>query len=313
LNTIASAAANPDVDVDKMERLVAIQRELLQDQRVAAFKAAKARLQGQIPVLPSRGEREVKGEIHNRYALMEDIHEIIQPLMAEHGFSFDWTEEETSPNGRRYAGTLSHEDGHEVTKYITLALDTGGSKNNTQAAGSTASYAQRYLLKMHLNLVTKGEDTDGQVERPDPAVKHAENAKASASIDEKDIPLTWQQGFKERADTAGVLMAQAIEAMQYAISAAENAKLENNSARRQFIKLTLQNKLAEWEKKAAERKAAKMAKQSPQPEPAATSEPVSKEDFGEHPWMAEEESPPGDDDPPVEESGEEWNWEEVTS
>ena len=45
---------------------------------------------------------------------------------------------------------------------MPLPLDTSGAKNNIQGMGSTVSYGKRYLLGMLLNLVSKGQDDDGQ-------------------------------------------------------------------------------------------------------------------------------------------------------
>jgi hypothetical protein len=38
---------------------------------------------------------------------------------------------------------------------------SGAGRNAVQSIGSTTSYARRYLLMMHLNLVTRDEDDDG--------------------------------------------------------------------------------------------------------------------------------------------------------
>jgi hypothetical protein len=47
---------------------------------------------------------------------------------------------------------------------MTLKADTSGSKNATQGAGSTTSYAKRYLLCSIFNIITEGQDNDGHGE-----------------------------------------------------------------------------------------------------------------------------------------------------
>src|SRR6185436_7436289 len=58
---------------------------------------------------------------------------------------------------------LSHSEGHFEVKQIDLPLDTSGSKNGAQAVISTVSYGRRALVTMFFNLMTTGEDTDGEV------------------------------------------------------------------------------------------------------------------------------------------------------
>jgi hypothetical protein len=56
---------------------------------------------------------------------------------------------------------MAHRDGHAETKSLVLPVDQGAGRNAVQSMGSTVSYARRYLLSMHLNLVTRDEDNDG--------------------------------------------------------------------------------------------------------------------------------------------------------
>jgi hypothetical protein len=56
---------------------------------------------------------------------------------------------------------LSHEAGHSETKTVTLPLDASDFRSGVQSVGSTVSYARRTLIKMHLNLIERGEDDDG--------------------------------------------------------------------------------------------------------------------------------------------------------
>ena len=49
LDVIARAAADPTVNVDKLERLLAIQQTVLADQRRTSFMAAMSRLQASLP------------------------------------------------------------------------------------------------------------------------------------------------------------------------------------------------------------------------------------------------------------------------
>ncbi len=162
LDGITRAALDPQIDVAKLERLLAIQQTLLADQRRTAFRAALARLQERLPQITKQGTiLDRDGKARNRFAKIEDIDATIRPLCAEEGFSFSF-DSKAGPGGLiEFTGTLHHREGHAETKTIALPVDTGAGRNAVQSVGSTTSYARRYLLGMHLNLVTRDEDDDG--------------------------------------------------------------------------------------------------------------------------------------------------------
>jgi hypothetical protein len=162
LEGITRAALDPNVDVAKLERLLDIQERLLADQRRTTFRAALARLQEKLPQITKAGvilDRD--GRARNKFAKLEDLDAVIRPLLAEEGFSFSFDSKAT-PNGMiQFTGALAHRDGHSETKMIDLPIDGGAGRNAVQSVGSSTSYARRYLISMHLNLITRDEDDDG--------------------------------------------------------------------------------------------------------------------------------------------------------
>jgi hypothetical protein len=168
LDTIARAARDPSIDVAKLERLLAIQERLVTEQRRTAFMAALSRLQARLPQIAKSGTiTDRDGAVRNRYAKVEDIDTIIRPICAEEGFSFSF-DSQPKPPGVEYSCTMSHRDGHAETKTLNLPIDNGAGRNAVQSIGSTTSYAKRYLLSMHLNLVTRDEDDDGNAHGAEP-------------------------------------------------------------------------------------------------------------------------------------------------
>ena len=160
LQVLSRAASDPSVNVDKLERLLAMQERLLADQRRTSFMAALSELEARLPQITKRGQIVVKERMQSRFARIEDVDDAIRPLCKEHGFAFSF-DSEPQGNQIRFTCTMSHRDGHAETKAITLPADASGNKNSVQAVGSTTSYARRYLLAMHLHLVTRDEDDDG--------------------------------------------------------------------------------------------------------------------------------------------------------
>jgi hypothetical protein len=161
LSVIAQAVVDPRMDVAKMERLLAMHERISAEQKKTAYMDAMSRLQAKLPQIEKSGRIEVKGALRSKYAKIEDIDVVIRPLLAEEGFSCSFNEESTDGKAFRISCTMSHREGHTDTKTITLPLDASDYRSSVQSRGSTQSYGRRQLLKMHLNLIEKDEDTDG--------------------------------------------------------------------------------------------------------------------------------------------------------
>lgn len=161
IDVIAQAARDPNVDIDKMERLIAMQERVRGREAETEYYAALAALQPNLPIIDERGGiKDRAGNIQSTYALWEDVNEAIRPVLAEHGFSL--TFRVARADGEIIVtGVLAHRGGHREDTTITLPTDTSGSKNAVQAVGSSTSYGKRYTAFALLNITSTGEDDDG--------------------------------------------------------------------------------------------------------------------------------------------------------
>lgn len=157
-------ALHPEVDVAKLEKIIELQERILRHQAKAAFDAAFAEMQPQIPTITERGEIIVEGRLRSKYATFEDIVEVTRPILARHGFAIRFRDEE-SDGKLRIVGILSHRNGHREEDAFLCAADPSGKKNDIQAIGSTRSYGKRYVLTSLLCIATRGEDNDGKSRR----------------------------------------------------------------------------------------------------------------------------------------------------
>ena len=164
LSVIERAARDPDVDVDKMERLFTMQQQAKDRDARIAFNRALAALQPKLPIVDENGAIVTgKGKdqkVQSTYAFWEDIIEAVRPLLAEHGFSLRFRTARDEA-GVIVTGILSHEEGHSEETDLPLPPDASGSKNAVQAIASSISYGKRYTAIALLNITTKGEDDDG--------------------------------------------------------------------------------------------------------------------------------------------------------
>lgn len=153
-------AANPSMDADKLERIMAMLERQEEQTRKDQFFEALARVQKAMPRIRKHGmmdRGQGKGQI--AYAKREDIDAVIRPLYEAEGFSVNWD----APRGDgmiRVVGRFTA-FGHTEEREWSCSADTSGGKQNPQAAGSTISYGQRYLTKMFWNIIEEGEDTNG--------------------------------------------------------------------------------------------------------------------------------------------------------
>jgi hypothetical protein len=135
------------------------------EERRAAYADAMARLQSRLPQVTKHG---VNAHTKTAYAMYEDIDAAIRPLLAEEGFSLSFDEDSRDGAMVRYVLRITHRSGHREEQRLTLSIDEAArnregraTRTATQSDGSTASYARRYLIKLALNLVERGEDDDG--------------------------------------------------------------------------------------------------------------------------------------------------------
>lgn len=168
LEVISRAARDPNVDIDKMERLLAMQERVSERQAKAAFTAAKIAMRPELPVITMRGKIIIRDKNdatkiiqETDFARFEDIHEAVTPILSNHGFDLSYRNG-LSPDGKvRVTTILAHIDGHSEETFFDLPHDSSGSKNAVQAVGSSTSYGKRYGTLSILNIRVSGEDDDG--------------------------------------------------------------------------------------------------------------------------------------------------------
>lgn len=169
-NIIERAARDPNVDIDKMQRLMDLrEREMnriAQQQFNEAMKAAQAEM-------PQVVRNATNDQTRSKYAKYETISEAIQPIIAKHGFSLSFNEGTTDKqNCIRILCDVMHEGGHTKQYHADIPLDAVGMKGNanktaTHAYGSTKSYGRRYLKMDIFDVAVKDEDDDGNSSSPE--------------------------------------------------------------------------------------------------------------------------------------------------
>jgi hypothetical protein len=156
-DALIRAAMDPNVDTAKLSALIDMRERVLKIQAKEAFDRAFTRMQAALPVIIEHAKTN-----NGYYAPLEDIIEVIRPILAEYGFGLSHRTEWPEKGIVKIVGVLSHEQGHERTSEFISSADTSGNKNAIQGLGSAVAYGRRYTTKDLVNIVTRGEDDDAR-------------------------------------------------------------------------------------------------------------------------------------------------------
>ena len=232
---ILQASNNPDIDVDKIEKMYQLYNA--EAARLAELEFSKdlIAMQGDITPIATDASFSESNNSNNgnapRYLSYEKMVAVTKPILTKHGFSLHH-EEKTEILGQGQAKNgatifnglvtvtafLRHKTGKFLTTSLTIPFDFSGSKNSNtaQAQGSAVSYGRRYTMAGLLKISTFDDDanfnksnqlvkiTDRQADTineiygglSDQAkVNYNEQLKAAGVNGIDDIPKSWYSHF----------------------------------------------------------------------------------------------------------------------
>jgi hypothetical protein len=156
-------ALNPDLPVEKLEKLLDMQIRIMAIEAEKEYAAAMARVQALLPKV----KRDRKNDQTNSmYSTLEAIAAAIKPIYTAEGFSMSFSEAISPKDGHvRVVGVLRHRDGHKTEHFRDVALDGAGiagkvNKTATHAEASSITYGRRYVTCLAFDVST-GDDNDG--------------------------------------------------------------------------------------------------------------------------------------------------------
>lgn len=163
MQVIERAARDPSVDIDKMERLIAMRERMYEREAELEYDRAMS--------LAQKAMSAVRADANNpqtksRYASYFALDNAVRPIYTEHGFSLSFDTADGAPDGFiRIVCKVAHPSGHRERPHIDMPADGKGAKGGdvmtkTHATGSAVTYGKRYLLGMIFNIAVGG-DVDG--------------------------------------------------------------------------------------------------------------------------------------------------------
>lgn len=164
IQAISAAAANPQTDIEKMERLWAMHERIVARDAEQAFNEAMGAAQGEMGRISADA---TNTQTRSKYATYGQLDRHVRPIYTKHGFSLSFDTTDGAPEGHeRILCYVSHSAGHTRTYRADIPNDGKGAKGGdvmtkTHASGSAKSYGMRYLLKMIFNIAIGEDDDDG--------------------------------------------------------------------------------------------------------------------------------------------------------
>ena len=203
LQVIERAAADPAVNIDKMERLMAMHERIVAREALTAWNDAMAECQTEMRrVVPDAFNPQTR----SRYASYPALDSALRPIYSKHGFSISYN---TGPStyGADYLLVIADvaKGSHTKTYSIDMPRDGKGAKGGdvmtkTHATGAGMQYGMRYLLKGIFNVAIGDLDADGNKppeKEPDAEGKKALEACGSLAA----LETAWKALTKEQRKT----------------------------------------------------------------------------------------------------------------
>lgn len=190
LDMILAASANPKVDIDKFERMVAMRERAVALAKEEAFNESMTAAQTEMT--PIRVDLENK-ETKSKYASAAALDRALRPIYTKHGFALSY---DTEPNQAPEMMTVVcyvTAKGHTRKYTIDMPTDGKGPKGGAvmsriHATGAGTTYGKRYLKGMIFDIAVFKDD-DGNaasktvIDNVDPDVPKINQKQIDALIE----------------------------------------------------------------------------------------------------------------------------------
>lgn len=159
-------AVERGANVETLERLMAVRRELNAEKSKAAFDTSMAAFQAECPIIKKRksGAKDAY-----KYAPLDDIVIQTRDLIQKHGFSFQ-IDSQIEQGWVKAICHVTHSAGHSKSSEMKVPIDTRNPMmNDPQRYAGSMTFAKRYAFCNAFGILTGDEDNDGSGTRSKPA------------------------------------------------------------------------------------------------------------------------------------------------
>lgn len=177
-------AIREKANVDVMERILNMRREMKAEWAKEQYILAMAQLQAQLPIIKKTKLVKTKdGSDAYRYAPLDSIILQTKSMIQKNGFSYSTEVDTTKPGIVKATCVITHVAGHTERYEMEVPL---GSKtaimSDTQVVAAASSFAKRYAFCNGFGIMTSDEDVDGKNVAPEGEVLSDEQKAINADF-----------------------------------------------------------------------------------------------------------------------------------
>ncbi len=154
-------------NVSALESLVGLYDRMQAKNAEKDFAVAFNRLMAEMP--PIQATKPVPnndGTVRYRFAPLEEIEAIVRPVALRNGFSYSFSEGPSEPGRITKVCTVQHSSGHKRVHPFTVRTSAPPKANDSQADGSTHSYAKRGAFSDAFSIIVDHDDDARVVGKP---------------------------------------------------------------------------------------------------------------------------------------------------
>lgn len=162
-SAMISLALQNGIDLQRLDKLMELHERWEANQARKAFEAAMAAAKAEIrPIVKNREVdfTSQKGRTNYEYEDFAAVADGVDEILARHGLNYRHRPKQDGKS-LTIICKMAHRDGHFEETELTADKDESGNKNSIQSLGSTATYLQRYTVKLALGLAA-AKDDDGR-------------------------------------------------------------------------------------------------------------------------------------------------------
>ncbi len=160
VDIIERAVTNPDVDADKMQKLLEMRMTVMEMEAAQNYAMSMNAAQSEMGLISQDAANK---QAHSKYASYAALDKALRPIYTRHGLSISFGTSNDAPDGHvRVMARIRHNSGHMETEFLDIPnngedAEGGDVMTKTHAQMSGVSYGRRGLLKMIFN-IAEGDD-----------------------------------------------------------------------------------------------------------------------------------------------------------
>lgn len=167
-SALISIALSQGTDLDKLERLLALQIKWEENEAKKAYVKAMAAFKAHPPAILKTAHvsyvNSKNQEVKWDHAVLGEITEAITNSMSAYGFYHRWEMEQPDVKTVKTTCIITHEMGHSEKVSMQGPPDISGGKDELKAVSSTNTFLQRLTLLAVTGLAAKGLDRESPSE-----------------------------------------------------------------------------------------------------------------------------------------------------